>query len=126
MRIIASYERDWWIGPNTSAKWNHTTGFGGKKAFEFDREFARSVGSAGIEIRAWVRHTNDTILLTHESIWCHFIEELKTDESSPASPTLKDIFLMMLIGSVLFGTPLGVQAIFYYKLRSQQKTKKAH
>ncbi|MFX1516747.1 MAG: hypothetical protein ACFFC6_10580 [Promethearchaeota archaeon] len=85
------------------------------KAFEFDKEFARSVGSNGIELRAWVKHTNDTILPTHESIWCYFTEDLKTDESSPPSLTLDDILLMVFTGSILFGLPLGVLTILFYK-----------
>ena len=69
----------------------------------------------GIEIRAWVKHTNGTILPTHESIWCYFTEHLETDESFPPALTLENILLMVVIGSVLFGLPLGVLSIFFYK-----------
>jgi hypothetical protein len=113
-RVIASYDREVWLGPNDSVQWSPIPGYGGTKAFEFEKNFVRKI--VGIEIWAWIRHTNGSILKTDDSIWCYFKENYKVENTPSYVVSLEDIFHLLIVG-LIFGIPLSVFLDFMYKMK---------
>ena len=100
-----------------SMKWEHTAGFGGTRAYVFERETAEKIGSSGLELYAWVRHANGSVLKSRESVWCSFIEIVESKDDAHDLLSLEDLILMSIFGSVFFGVPLILLGFFLYKFR---------
>jgi hypothetical protein len=119
--VFASHERDWWIGPNASVQWEPQSGYAGTKAYTFSKEDARKIGSSGIQLWAWVKYTNGSVLRTEESIWCYFLTSQGEEPPVPDEWSLEDLVLFIVI-VLIFGVPSVVLLVVLYKMKKGIET----